>query len=110
MGTNFARPHAAAAGAQGRPKTKRKFPMIQFHAYRDNPLAPTAFVSSVGGIYRHNENLIRVTFINDATDPVVQSQLIWTPWAWLESQPLFDFAMREFRRGTFYGGGRLRTQ
>jgi hypothetical protein len=84
--------------------------MIKLNAYRDNPLAPTALVSKVGGIYRVDPHLIRVTFIRDIPnaeghyESVAQAHLIWTTGRrsdWLDTRSDFDFAMAELRREMF---------
>ncbi len=86
--------------------------MVQFETYRDNPLAPTALVSKIGGIYRVDTHLIRVTFIDDVPnadgrlEAIAQSHLIWkTERNWLESGETFRWVMKEFMRGGFPASG-----
>lgn len=82
--------------------------MIRFSTYKDNPLAPTALVSKVGGIFRVDTHLIRVTFIDDVPnaegvmETVAQGHLIWKTAAdWIATREIFQFAMKEFQDGTF---------
>jgi hypothetical protein len=114
MATVEAKKKAMMRRGSVRPGEVRRGPageveMIQFNAYRDNPLAPTALVSKIGGIYRLNTHLIRVTFIDEQpnalgdVEAVAQSHLIWkTAQHWLDTNELFRWAMGEFRHGTFH--------
>lgn len=77
--------------------------MVQFNAYRDNPLAPTALVSKIGGIYRVDAHLIRVTFIDEIPnydgefEAIAQSHLVFKTEAdWFAAKELLDFAMEQF--------------
>jgi hypothetical protein len=36
--------------------------MIEFNAYVRNPPAPRIFVNNIGGVYRLDRSIIRVTF------------------------------------------------
>jgi hypothetical protein len=70
------------------------------------PMAPTFYVSNVGGIYREESHLIRVTFIDDIRNSegelvsTAQARLVWkTAQFWLNTRDVFDYAMDAFRRG-----------
>jgi hypothetical protein len=89
--------------------------MLRLYPYKDNPLAPEALVSKVGGIYRVDTHLIRVTFIDEVPDPsgemvaIAKSHLVWkTEEDWLATREIFDFVMEQFRKGSLQddGGGR----
>jgi len=85
--------------------------MIEFNAYIRNPLAPKLFVNDVGGIYRIDQSIWQVTFINKpqnagaAGDAVEQGSLIWPERNWYAAGDLFRWAMAEILRGTFRGDG-----
>jgi hypothetical protein len=89
--------------------------MIQLKPFKDNPLAPTALVSDVGGIYRLDTHLIRCTFIDEipnaegVLETVATSHLVWkTEQHWLATRDVFGWVMNEFLRGAFGDGGRRR--
>lgn len=91
--------------------------MIRLLTYRDNPLAPTALVCKIGGIYRTDTHLIRVTLVDEVpnsegiVEVIAAAHLVWKTEAnWLESGTDFRWIMQEFRRGTFIADGPRRTQ
>lgn len=97
--------------------------MIEFTEYRPNPAAPTVYVNKVGGIYRVDRTLIKVTFISGTPGPggshlyVESASLLWEPNRWMEAGDCFRWAISEFAKGTFHGavrdgdgGRRGRTQ
>lgn len=86
--------------------------MIRFARYKDNPIAPTAIVSKVGGIFRVNTHLIRVTFYDEVPnsegepEAIAQVHLVWkTAQDWLATRDVFPFAMDEFEKGSFDADG-----
>jgi hypothetical protein len=80
--------------------------MIKFWPYKETGRAPTARVAKVGGIYRQDTGLIRVTLIDDDKGvPTARVHLLWEPWEWLDSQTMVDFAVYQFKRGGFTDGG-----
>jgi hypothetical protein len=69
-------------------------------------MAPTFYASNVGGIYREESHLIRVTFIDDIRNSegevvsTAQAHLVWkTAQFWLNTRDVLDYAMDAFRRG-----------
>jgi hypothetical protein len=89
--------------------------MIEFNAYVRNPLAPKIFVNDVGGIYRIDQGIWQVVFINKphlpegSTDAVEQGSLIWPERRWHASGELFRWAMAEILGGKFQGDGPRRS-
>jgi hypothetical protein len=79
--------------------------MIQFYSYKANGRAPTARVTRIGGIYRQDTGLIKVTLINgDEKRPAAWVHLLWEPWEWLATKEAVDVTMENFRRGMFLDG------
>jgi hypothetical protein len=65
--------------------------MIRFNNCRENGRVPTATVSKVGGIYRQDNGLIKVTLIDgNERNPAARVHLLWKPWEWLDSQEMLD--------------------
>jgi hypothetical protein len=79
--------------------------MILFHAYKEDRRAPTVRVAKVGGIYRQETGLIKVTLIDGESYPSARVHVLWEPWEWVDCQEMLNFAIKEFKRGTFANDG-----
>jgi hypothetical protein len=94
--------------------------MIEFSLYEKSPIAPSIFVSRIGGIYRVNPHITRVTLcqlvpiINAEPKLTEAVNLIWENSDWDAAFDGFGWAHAEVRKGTFVpddgGGRRSRTQ
>jgi hypothetical protein len=83
--------------------------MIRFNNYKNNGRVSTARVSQVGGIYREESGLIKVTLINGVgSSAAARVHLLYEPWEWADTQQMLDIAVEAFKDGMF-AEGRWRT-
>lgn len=87
--------------------------MIEFNAYRRNPLAPTVFVNKIGGIYRINPHIVKVTMCQLTSSEqsgdinlTEACSLLWENAEWDDAFDGFRWAHGEIRKGVFVDDGR----
>ena len=90
--------------------------MITFNGYKDAPQAPVVFVNNIGGIYRVDDNNVKVTMVatlpnaDGVLESVAAVHLIYDERTWVEIGEMFRFAYAEFKAGGLHGdGGKRRT-
>jgi hypothetical protein len=81
--------------------------MIEINEYRRSPAAPSILVNKIGGIYRVNQSITKVTLALSTptaagtTDTVEAVNLLWENGDLHAAQEMFEWAFREIERGTF---------
>lgn len=74
---------------------------------KSNPLAPRILVNNLGGIYRLDGSLVRVTLVQQYREPdvsaVAQASLIWPEAHWHAYGHTMRWVQREIVKGTFCG-------